>query len=74
MGATFWATLCASTARNLATVAGISNDKAAAAHGKPTEALQRSDPKATLAALRRMRLIDESDAEPIDAEVVEDAS
>ena len=59
----------ASAARNLATVAGITNDKAALAHGRPTSLTEhRRSPDELFAALRRIDpglVVD--DDEPIEA-------
>lgn len=66
------ANTAASAARNAATVAGICNDKAAAAHGRPTEIPAAPDVGATIAALARMGVLDDinNPALQIDAEVV----
>jgi hypothetical protein len=63
----------ASAARNLATVAGISNDKAAAAHGRPTEISERPGPETVRVALEGLRRLGVLDPEPVvDAQVVAD--
>jgi hypothetical protein len=62
----------ASASRNLATTVGISNDKASAAHGRPTEIAQPPNPDEILRKLAQLGLVVE--VAPIDAEVVEEAS
>jgi hypothetical protein len=62
----------ASAARNLATVAGISNDKASAAHGRPTVIERRVDIPRALARLVQMGVIETEPGEVIDAAEVEE--
>jgi hypothetical protein len=60
----------ASASRNLATTAGISNDKAAAAHGKPTQIAAHPSIDEIKAGLEKLGLLVEDDSPVIDAEVI----
>ena len=53
-------------------MAGITNDKAAAAHGKPTEITQPRSLGDIMKRLERLGVL-ERGPQPIDAEVVQDA-
>jgi hypothetical protein len=62
----------ASAARNLATVAGIANDKSAAADGRPTQIIEPADPEAILQRLKQLGVVIDPGEPAVDAEVVND--